>query len=459
MVAIVEENFQVKDYLYLPRLWLKIVGSWNFSFDFLPENLRFIGRFIANCYRLFIFINLAHIETLLLITSYKVYVKDGLIDAFLFFVNVIVFLWVVIVDIYYVLTQKGLEKVFVLINEGFRYRSAPGLTYVTIDSGYNAAVKFHKYWHVWVIFVVNGYASASLFSKTLQLPLPVWYPFDLDVGNRFLIIWIIQYIAQFYLGILYATAIGVVMYTVILFISQFDILCASIKNIPYTALIKAGIDKRALMKLQDDYRNTPQELNQYSMASNIELFEDIDQLDLKIDASKTFEDFKLTVETFNDPKVAKCLKEAIVDCIEHHIAISDQLKKFEKQMSVLLLIKYGDINLLLAIILFAILISEEFARKFALGCYLCCPIFELTNLSYFGQVLTLQSTRVIESVINSDWHLYMMPVKKELSIMLARGVQPFVLTAGHLVNITASSFISVVKLSFSYYTLLEKFKK
>ncbi|XP_063709126.1 odorant receptor 83a-like [Culicoides brevitarsis] len=455
-----KKSFNVKEFFGTPTFWMITTGAWAFNFKkYLPNFLHFSAPTLENLFRIFVAAVLIHIEFVLAVTAYQVNEKEGAFAAFMFIFNILIYLWVCIVNTFYATQIENIKSFFPFVNKGFRQRSAPGLTYVTVEPGFKSSVRFQNKWTWACTLTGSSYALIPLMNGSFQLPIPTWYPIDLTVGHRFLVVFLIQTFAQMWLGMIFGNAMGYVFYVYSLFISQLDILCASVKNIPYTALIKAGIDKRLLKKLQEEYKNTPQELNQFSDSNDIELFEDLDDLELKTDPLKTFKDFQLTPDLFKDPKVVKCLKEAIQDCVDHHTMLLDLLKKYEKQISFFMLLKLGDINLLLTIILFAFTISKDSAARLVLGAYLTIPFSELLILSYVGQVLTLQSSRIIDAVINSPWHLYMVPVKKELSIMLARGAKPYVLTAGRLLNISTGTFIAVVRTSFSYYTLLVQLNK
>ncbi|XP_063709125.1 odorant receptor 83a-like [Culicoides brevitarsis] len=339
------------------------------------------------------------------------------------------------------------------MNENFRQRSAPGLTYVAFDSGFKSAQKFLNYWVCNCFLGAGVYGMVPLLNGDRVLPLPTWYPFDLSVGRRFEAVYGLQYACQLIVGTIFANGMGYCMYLYLLFTVQLDILCASIKNIPFTALIKAKKDRKTLKKLQKELENTHQELNQYSLGEKSELLEDLDKFELNN------ESFSMTSDTFKDPIVAKYLKEAIADCVLHHQTIIELLKKVEKILSGYLFFKLWYHCILMGFILFVISVIDDGAQIFAFLSYMFILLTGLFILTFFGQVLTIQSSKIINAVMNSPWHLYMFPVKKELSILLARGTKPYVLSAGGLMTISIGTYIAIVKAAFSYYTLLIKMNK
>lgn len=90
------------------------------------------------------------------------------------------------------------------------------------------------------------------------------------------------------------------------------------------------------------------------MGDDVELLEDFGQYCVESKKSNVYYNHELTSDTFKNPEVYKHLKEALFDCITHHQVIMNLMNIFESQMNFFVLLKVGDINLLLTIILFAV---------------------------------------------------------------------------------------------------------
>lgn len=90
------------------------------------------------------------------------------------------------------------------------------------------------------------------------------------------------------------------------------------------------------------------------MGDDVELLEDFGQYCVESKKSNVYYNHELTSDTFKNPEVYKHLKEALFDCITHHQVIMNLMNIFECQMNFFVLLKVGDINLLLTIILFAV---------------------------------------------------------------------------------------------------------
>lgn len=56
----------------------------------------------------------------------------------------------------------------------------------------------------------------------------------------------------------------------------------------------------------------------------------------------------------------------------------------------------------------------------------------------------MQSARLINAVMNSVWYVYAVQLRKELSILLARAIQPVFFTAGRMFRISIGTLLAVI---------------
>ncbi|XP_063709128.1 odorant receptor 83a-like [Culicoides brevitarsis] len=333
------------------------------------------------------------------------------------------------------------------MNSKLRKRSAPGLTYVTIDSGLALARKVLRYWHCTTTMAALSYNFIPLVNQQKQLPLPAWYPFDVYESKFFELFYVLESYGQTWQAQQFANGCGTAAYVFVLITSQIDMLCASIKNIPYTALIRHGINKNHLLKMQENLKNTYQEINQFSTGDKIELLEDFSLYEsvyfVQSTSHEVLSDFNLTPDAFKNPKLKKCLKEAFIDCIHHHEEIISMSKDYQNLMSTFFLLKLADITGLMTLILIAITTTQDSTRAIVFCEYLTIPSIELFILCYYGTNLTHQSSKLINAVMNSDWYLYAGALRSEVSIFLAETVKPIFFTGSGLFRISIETLISV----------------
>lgn len=177
-----QESATVKDFFALPTFYFELGGCWSTNFQrFFPAPLKFLGPILGNSFRLFVLLVMVHLEIVLYITADQTFRSKGLVEAFLFILNLVIYFWIICIMTFYATQERKIKKLFVGMNKEFRQRSAPGLTYVTVVPGYTRATKMLNYWQWGCIFAGASYALLPLISGNRQLPLPTWYPFEVDV--------------------------------------------------------------------------------------------------------------------------------------------------------------------------------------------------------------------------------------------------------------------------------------
>lgn len=88
-------------------------------------------------------------------------------------------------------------------------------------------------------------------------------------------------------------------------------------------------------------------------------------------------------------------------------------------------------------------IATDSAQVAVMSEYISIPFFELLVYSYLGETLTIQNSRIINAIMNSNWHQYMIPVKKELSIIMSRSMVLLYFSTGKLFKLSMNTFFSV----------------
>lgn len=176
--------FTIKDFFTPPCFWFEVEGVWTTNLHrFFPGPLKFFGPLLGNIFRIIIFSVMIHLEIVLSVTAVQKYNNEGLIEAFLFLLNFVIYFYILVVMTFYSTQEMKLRKLFLVMNDGFKQRSAPGLTYVTVEPGYQTAKKSLNVW-VWSCICTGGsYAILPLVNGSRELPMPAWYPFDIDVRS------------------------------------------------------------------------------------------------------------------------------------------------------------------------------------------------------------------------------------------------------------------------------------
>nr|QBB72950.1 odorant receptor [Protaetia brevitarsis] len=83
-------------------------------------------------------------------------------------------------------------------------------------------------------------------------------------------------------------------------------------------------------------------------------------------------------------------------------------------------------------------------------------LFQLFYYCYVGQQLSDESEKLADAIYECDWYLeYNRDFRKGMVLMIQRGQRKICLTAVGLFELDFSSFVKILRLSFSFYTLLD----
>nr|QMS80330.1 odorant receptor [Histia rhodope] len=90
-----------------------------------------------------------------------------------------------------------------------------------------------------------------------------------------------------------------------------------------------------------------------------------------------------------------------------------------------------------------------------LALYLGCLLLELYIYCYYGTLLMNESLLVNDSIYLSNWTSLSPRFRRIILIAMTRWSRPMTPTAAGLVSISLKTFVSVLRLSYSIYTIIK----
>ncbi|XP_044739802.1 putative odorant receptor 85e [Chrysoperla carnea] len=327
-------------------------------------------------------------------------ITEGLINSLLYIVGTIQI-------IYFQIRAKDLLKLVKQLNQTFRYESAHSLETITMQSSYEYAKKLTIHWS-WICVVsalgwmLNPFLMDSPDGKRL-IPLKSWYPFDYQTSPNYELVYGLQGIGQIILGSAFGNLDCMFMTMVILTSGQYNLLRSSLKNIRYTAMLKAGITEKNVQKFANYF-------NQYGIREPIDKSKN-----LSIFAQRHWNVYTLDDELLEDSlsytnKFDKELEEALNDCVKHHQAILEFCELMEWFFSPIVLIKmvYGTV-------------------------FLCLLAYSATSAV---------SVSIRNSIYECPWYVCNKRFKTSMQLILMRCNKPVILTGGKFFRLSVQTYIS-----------------
>ncbi|XP_031627368.1 putative odorant receptor 85e, partial [Contarinia nasturtii] len=350
------------------------------------------------------------------------------------------------------------------MNTTFLRRSAYGLSFMTAERSYIVANRYVFWWTVMCLQGTMQWTVAPLFASTRTLPIDVKYPVNELLTPYYQIIYSLHSMCQFLLGMIFGNASSVLASTVIILSGQFDILLCSLKNLRATAITFNGFRLDELRKLQSTVAFEREELNQYYLAA--ELMDDVESNTAKMrtilerDPRKFHPSKQYLPQDNYLTDLSEELNHAIFACIKHHQMLIEFVAMMEDFFSLFVLLKSFQSTFQICNLLFTFIKIEGTAKQyFNMTAYLILTLLDVFQLCYFGETLKQQSSHIGDALLRCEWYLCGGPFRRIASIILANCNQPLVMTGGKFFILGFSKFTSIMKASFSYFTLLQHLGK
>ncbi|XP_055852103.1 putative odorant receptor 85e [Episyrphus balteatus] len=228
--------------------FMKLFGNISPKIEnFLPPAFRNVGIVATKLLCAFrVFLTL-HIVILFVATAFDSFYYGKLADFTDALVMLIIYSFATFACLYWIVFSNNLQSFFDDVNKHYQYLSKPGLTYVNAYSPYIIAKKMTIYWLCACIAGVVFWALSPLMLRRRILAVKCWYPFDINEGYTFEILFSIQFLAQCQMGATFGNGSAMYVSCILIMLGQFDILFCSLKNIQSHSEILAG---KSLQKIR-----------------------------------------------------------------------------------------------------------------------------------------------------------------------------------------------------------------
>ncbi|XP_072934052.1 putative odorant receptor 85e [Epargyreus clarus] len=432
---------QVYNFMHFLEMPLKIVGCWDWYEK--PRNNYHV--FVNNTYLSMVLFILANLLLSLIVHLYTEWVDtmsslDKMADG-------LPLLTSVAIVAYFSLYKQELYDLIRFMNENFKCRSARGLTNTTMLRSYRIARNFAYFYTACTVFSVTMYVFLPVLAHLwTKQPLQPWIYLDVTRTPFIVIVFLRQCIAQAFvalalgqLGVFFAA-------NSILLCGQLDLLCCSLRNSRYTALLQQGVCHRALVAQDYGIQEDEKHNHLYNHAQMVDSEYHYDTKVMKTSMNKRMK-FDIYSASY-DPATEAALR----DCARVLQAVYAYQQRFERFVSPLLVLRVVQVTLYLCTLLYAAtlkfdMITVEYLGAVALDIFVYC---------YFGNQIICQAERVATAAYQSAWAAAARGPRRALLALqrAAAARRALAVRAGRFLPMDLHTFVVIIKTSFSYYTLL-----
>nr|QAB43927.1 olfactory receptor OR48 [Oedaleus asiaticus] len=145
-------------------------------------------------------------------------------------------------------------------------------------------------------------------------------------------------------------------------------------------------------------------------------------------------------------------------CVIHHQQIIEFLQSLEKAMNIMVLIQlsFAMFNLCMALYQQTKIPNFTSALKYVI--YLPFPTMKIFFYCWAAHNVKEQGEEISLAAYSCAWPDASQEFQKSLAIITCRAQRPLLMTAGRIYPINKDAFVSLLKGSYSYYTLLRQFE-
>nr|XP_037868149.1 olfactory receptor 47 isoform X1 [Bombyx mori] len=152
--------------------------------------------------------------------------------------------------------------------------------------------------------------------------------------------------------------------------------------------------------------------------------------------------------------VAKRIREYVIE----HQAILDCISELQNHFSPALLVQLLTSVVIICVTAYQLAVekSSDLLRKFTMASFLFGMSTEMFMFSYQGGHLSHDSMEVATAAYSCPWYTFPTSLKRSLLVIMIRAQQPALLTAGGFTTLSLETFVTIMKASYRFFTVLQE---
>ncbi|XP_070510194.1 odorant receptor Or1 isoform X2 [Cardiocondyla obscurior] len=87
--------------------------------------------------------------------------------------------------------------------------------------------------------------------------------------------------------------------------------------------------------------------------------------------------------------------------------------------------------------------------------YMCCMTYQIFIFCWHGNELYLHSMRLVTAAYSNNWFSNSERFKRSLQIVMIRAHRPLTLSAGKVMSLSLNTFVQIMRMSYSIFTVLQ----
>ncbi|XP_030035689.2 odorant receptor 94a-like [Manduca sexta] len=153
------------------------------------------------------------------------------------------------------------------------------------------------------------------------------------------------------------------------------------------------------------------------------------------------------------------LMTALLQCLAHYKHIVDTAGLLQRIFGTAILIQFAIGGWILCMAAYKIVSLSMLSIEFAsMVLFTSCILTELFLYCYYGNEVTVESNRLVESIYSMEWVETGVRFKRALLIVMERAKRPLRPAAGLIIPLSLDTFVKIIKSSYTFYAVLRQTK-
>ncbi|XP_063982159.1 odorant receptor 46a-like [Diachasmimorpha longicaudata] len=181
---------------------------------------------------------------------------------------------------------------------------------------------------------------------------------------------------------------------------------------------------------------------------------------LKYRLEKAIDEVERTSILTSDERISDVMKTCerrIIECVKYHREILRISEKMNSLFAGVIFVQYAASTIVICISVFMISQVPVLSTKILfIFCYLLCMLVQISSLCIAAHQATFESQQLLIGIFHLKWYVLSNRARGYLILMMVRTLRPVVFTSGHIAVLSVESFGTLLKRSYTAYTVLQK---
>ncbi|XP_028046728.1 odorant receptor Or1 [Monomorium pharaonis] len=144
-------------------------------------------------------------------------------------------------------------------------------------------------------------------------------------------------------------------------------------------------------------------------------------------------------------------------CAVHNKLIFDFTNEIQDIFGTVIFFQFLSNCVIICLIAFNVSQMKVYIPAVLIGMltYMCCMTYQIFIFCWHGNELHLHSMRLVTAAYSSNWFSNTERFKRGLQIVMTRAHRPLTLSAGRIMTLSLNTFVQIMRMSYSIFTVLQ----